>query len=72
MRLDFLEFHAFMKGNMPRKYLSEFRRRVFDLVRSCRLAAEVASDMDGSDQTIHSWRNQELDDLRTMNGGFNK
>lgn len=47
---------------MPYRYPSEFRRRVLDLVASGRLVASIAADLGVSDQTIYTWRKQELVD----------
>ena len=44
---------------MPRRYPSEFRRRVLDLVASGRTVAAVAEDLDVSAQTIYTWRKQD-------------
>src|SRR5690606_1714202 len=44
---------------MPRRYPSEFRRRVLDLVASGRTVAAVAEDLDLSAQTIYTWRKQD-------------
>jgi transposase-like protein len=41
---------------MPRRYPPEFRRTVLDLVGSCRRVAQIATDLDVSDQTIYNWR----------------
>jgi len=45
---------------MPKRYPSEFRRKVLDLVTSGRRVAQVAADLDISEQTIYTWRRQEL------------
>jgi transposase len=42
-----------------RGYPSEFRRRVLDLVEAGRRVAEVAADLQISEQTIYSWRRQD-------------
>jgi transposase-like protein len=47
---------------MPYRYPSEFRRRVLDLVASGRSVASIAADLGVSDQTIYTWRKQELVD----------
>jgi len=41
-----------------RGYPPEFRRRVIDLVEGGRKVAEVAVELEVSEQTIHSWRRQ--------------
>lgn len=53
---------------MPKRYPSEFRRKVLDLVASGRRVAQVAADLDISDQTIYTWRRQELIDTRQLAG----
>jgi transposase-like protein len=40
-------------------YPAEFRRRVLKLVDSGRRVAEVATDLEISEQTIYSWRRQD-------------
>lgn len=45
-----------------RGYPPEFRRRVLDLVEAGRKIAEVAADLGISDQTIYTWRRQDLID----------
>ncbi|MCH7670128.1 MAG: transposase [Acidobacteria bacterium] len=47
---------------MPYRYPSEFRRKVLDLIASGRSVASVAADLGVSDQTIYTWRKQELVD----------
>lgn len=45
---------------MGRKgYPPEFRRRVLDLVESSRTIADVARDLDISEQSIYRWRRQD-------------
>ena len=44
---------------MPKRYPSEFRRRVLDLVRAGRPVAQVAAELGVSAQAIYNWRNQE-------------
>ncbi len=41
-----------------RGYPSEFRRRVIDLVKGGRKVAEVAVELEVSEQTIYTWRRQ--------------
>ena len=41
-----------------RGYPSEFRRRVVELVEGGRKVAEVAADLEISEQTIYTWRRQ--------------
>ncbi len=47
---------------MPYRYPPEFRRRVLDLIASGRSVASIAADLGVSDQTIYTWRKQELID----------
>ena len=47
---------------MPRRYSPEFRRKVLDLLKDGRRIAEVAVLLGVSEQTIYTWRNQELID----------
>ncbi len=47
---------------MPYRYPPEFRRRVLDLIAAGRPVASIASDLGVSDQTIYTWRKQELVD----------
>jgi transposase len=47
---------------MPRSYPPEFRRKVLDLLKAGRTVAQVAADLQISDQTIYNWRTQELID----------
>ena len=47
---------------MPKRYPSEFRRRVLDLVAAGRSVASVAEDMGVSAQTIYNWRRQDAID----------
>jgi transposase-like protein len=42
-----------------RGYPPEFRRRALDLVAAGREVAEVAADLQISEQTIYSWRRQD-------------
>ena len=42
-----------------RGYPSEFRRKVLDLLESGRKVADVARDLEISDQTIYAWRRQD-------------
>ena len=47
---------------MPYRYPPEFRRKVLDLLAAGRSVASVAADLGVSDQTIYTWRKQELVD----------
>jgi transposase-like protein len=53
---------------MPKRYPPEFRRRVLDLVTSGRRVAQIATDLDISDQTIYNWRRQQLIDSGQVPG----
>lgn len=54
---------------MPRKgYPPEFRRKVLDLVEAGRPVREVARDLGISDQTIYTWRKQDLMDEGQLPG----
>lgn len=53
---------------MPKRYPPEFRRKVLDLIASGRRVAQVAADLDISDQTIYTWRRQELVDTGQLPG----
>ena len=54
---------------MARKgYPAEFRRRALDLVWAGRPVAEVARLLEVSDQSIYSWRRQELIDRGELPG----
>lgn len=47
---------------MPRPYPPEFRRRVLALVAAGRPVAQVAADLQISEQAIYLWRRQHLID----------
>jgi transposase-like protein len=54
---------------MARKgYPAEFRRRALDLVAAGRPVADVARLLEVSDQSIYSWRRQELIDRGELPG----
>jgi transposase-like protein len=53
---------------MPKRYPPEFRRKVLDLVTSGRRVAQIATDLDISDQTIYNWRRQQLIDSGQVPG----
>ena len=53
---------------MAYRYPPEFRRRVLDLIASGRSVASVAADLGVSDQTIYTWRRQELVDTGVETG----
>lgn len=47
---------------MPRIYPPDFRRKVLDLLAAGRKFADLAAELDLSDQTIYNWRLQHLID----------
>lgn len=53
---------------MPKRYPEEFRRKVLDLVAAGRPVAQIAADLGISDQTIYTWRRQELIDTGKLPG----
>ena len=53
---------------MPRSYPPEFRRKVLDLLKASRTVAQVAADLQISDQTIYVWRRQDLIDSGQLPG----
>lgn len=53
---------------MPKRYPEEFRRTVLDLVATGRPIAQIATDLNISDQTIYGWRKQELIDTGQLPG----
>jgi transposase len=53
---------------MPYRYPPEFRRRVLDLIATGRSVASIAADLGVSDQTIYTWRKQELIDTGVESG----
>ncbi len=53
---------------MPKRYPEEFRRKVLDLVGAGRPVAQIAADLGISDQTIYTWRRQELIDTGKLPG----
>ena len=53
---------------MPKRYPSEFRRRVLDLLDAGRSVAEVARDLEIPNQTIYLWRRQEQVDKGRVAG----
>jgi transposase len=44
---------------VARRYPVAFRRKVLDLIEAGRPVAEIAAQLDVSDQTIYNWRNQD-------------
>jgi transposase-like protein len=56
---------------MPRRYPSEFRRKVLDLLNAGRKVAQIAADLGVTEQTIYTWRNQELVDTGQRPGVSN-
>lgn len=53
---------------MPKRYPEEFCRKVLDLVAAGRPIAEIAHDLQVSDQTIYGWRKQDLIDTGQVPG----
>ena len=53
---------------MPKRYPEEFRRKVLDLAAAGRPVAQIADDLGISDQTIYTWRKQELIDTGKVPG----
>ena len=53
---------------MPKRFPEEFRRKVLDLVAAGRQIAQIAADLNISDQTIYAWRKQELIDTGQLPG----
>jgi transposase len=54
--------------SVPKRYPEEFRRKVLDLVVAGRPVAQIANDLQISDQTIYDWRRQELIDTGQLPG----
>ncbi|WP_407692843.1 transposase [Pseudonocardia dioxanivorans] len=57
-----------ISSSVPKRYPPEFRRKVLDLVAAGRRIAQVANDLDISEQTIFVWRRQELIDTGRIPG----
>lgn len=53
---------------MPKRYPSEFRRRVLDPVAAGKSLASVVEDLGVSAQTIYNWRRQDAIDLGETGG----
>ena len=53
---------------MPYRCPPEFRRKVLDLIAAGRSVASIAADLGVSDQTIYTWRKQELIDTGQVPG----
>ena len=53
---------------MPKRYPPEFRRKVLDLLRAGRKVADLARDLQISDQVIYTWRKQDLIDTGQLPG----
>jgi putative transposase len=53
---------------MPRIYTSEFRRKTLDLLAAGRRVADLAVELEISDQTIYNWRRQHLIDTGQVPG----
>jgi transposase-like protein len=57
-----------VKAEVPKAYAPEFRRKVLDLVAAGRSAAQVAHDLEISEQAIYNWRRQQLIDSGQLPG----
>ena len=55
-------------SSVPKRYPPEIRRKVLDLFAAGRGIAQVATDLDISEQTIYVWRRQELIDTGQLPG----
>ncbi len=53
---------------MPYRYPPEFRRKVLDLIAAGRSVVSIAADLGVSDQTVYTWREQELIDTGQVPG----
>jgi transposase len=53
---------------VPKAYASEFRHKVLDLVAAGRSVAQVAHDLEISEQAIYNWRRQQLIDSGQLPG----
>jgi len=53
---------------MPKAYPPEFRRKVLDLLKAGRSVAQIAFDLQISEQTIYSWRRQDRTDSGQLPG----
>jgi putative transposase len=53
---------------VPKAYAPEFRRKVLDLVAAGRPVAQVAQDLEISEQVIYNWRRQQLIDTGQLPG----
>ncbi len=53
---------------MGYRYPPEFRRKVLDLIAAGRSVASIATDLGVSDQTVYTWRKQELIDTSQVPG----
>ncbi len=52
----------------PRRYPTEFRRTVLDLIDAGRSVAEIAAQLGVTGQTIYNWRNQDQIDRNVRAG----
>ena len=53
---------------MPSSYPQEFRRKVLDLLKSGRSVAQIASDIQISEQSIYLWRKRDQIDAGLLPG----
>jgi transposase len=66
--LDFWSRHPRRSRVRAQALSEEFRRKVLDLVAAGRPVAQIANDLQISDQTIYDWRRQELVDTGQLPG----
>ncbi|WP_366889232.1 transposase [Pseudonocardia sp.] len=57
-----------VRPRYAKRYPPEFRREVLDLVTAGRRVAQVAADLDISQQCIYAWRRQQMIDLGQIPG----
>ncbi|MFI1276392.1 IS3 family transposase [Micromonospora sp. NPDC020751] len=65
--VDFRAFRS-LRSDVPRSYPPEFRRKVLDLLKVGRSVADLVRDLQISDQTVYTWRRQELIDTGQLPG----
>jgi putative transposase len=61
-----------LRSDVPKSYPPEFRRKVLDLLKAGRKVADLVRDLQISDQTIYTWRRQELIDTGQLPGTTSK
>ena len=57
-----------VEAEVPKAYAPEFRRKVLDLVAAGRPVAQIAHDLEISEQAIYNWRRQQLIDSGQLPG----